>query len=61
MSKSIKLNSFHTDRDGISIKNVSVLGNNEVESFVCNKKGLSVELKNKPENRLPLCLKIELE
>lgn len=60
-SKSIMLKSFHTDRDGISIKKVSVLGSNEVESFVCNTKGLSVELKNKPENRLPLCLKIELE
>ena len=59
--KSIKINSLYTDRCGICIENVSVLGDNEVESFACNKDGLSIELKNDPTTDLPICIKIELE
>ena len=60
-SKSIKLTSFYTDRCGICIENVEILGDNEVESFVCDRNGLAVELKNEPANDLPQCIKITLE
>ena len=60
-SKSIKINSLYTDRCGICIENVTVLGNNKVESFVCNNNGLSIKLKNEPTTDLPICIKIELE
>ncbi|MGN0560067.1 MAG: alpha-L-fucosidase, partial [Candidatus Fimenecus sp.] len=60
-SKTVKINSLYTDRCGICIENVTVLGENEVDSFVCNKDGLSIELKNEPTTDLPICLKIELE
>ena len=59
-SQSIKLNSFYTDRCGICIDKVEVLGDNEVESFVCNREGLTVELKSAPKGDLPQCLKITL-
>ncbi|MGN1162146.1 MAG: hypothetical protein ACI4SX_07880, partial [Candidatus Fimenecus sp.] len=60
-SKTVKINSLYTDRCGICIENVTVLGDNEVDSFICNKDGLSIELKNEPTTDLPICLKIELE
>ena len=60
-SKKIQIHSLYTDRCGICVNNVSVLGNNKVRNFVCNKDGLSVELEKEPENDLPVCLKIELE
>lgn len=60
-SKTIKINSLYTDRCGICIENVTVLGDNEVEKFVCNKDGLTIELKNEPTTDLPICIKIEIE
>ncbi len=59
-SQSILIRSLHTDRCGTSVKNVTVLGSNDVERFANDRGGLSVTLKNKPEGDLPLCLKIEL-
>ena len=60
-SKTITLKSLHTDRCGTCVKNVTVLGENAVESFSCGNDGLTVRLKNEPQTELPLCLKIELE
>ena len=59
-AKEIHIHCLHTDRCGICIEKVSVLGGNQVESYVCGKDGLSVVLKHKPETNLPICLKIEL-
>ena len=60
-SKNIIINSLYTDRCGICIDNVTVLGDNEVENFVCDKNGLSIVMKEKPKTALPVCIKIELE
>ncbi|MBR3149810.1 MAG: alpha-L-fucosidase [Eubacterium sp.] len=60
-SKSITLTSFHTDRCGTCVENVEILGDNEVESFVCDREGLRIELKNAPTGDLPQCIKIVLE
>lgn len=60
-SKTVKINSLYTDRCGTCIENVSVLGNNKVKSFVCDKDGLLIELENEPGTDLPVCIKIELE
>lgn len=60
-SKTAKINSLHTDRCGICIKNVSSLTNDEIKSFTCDSNGLFIELNSKPEANLPICYKIELE
>ena len=60
-SKKIVIRSLHTDRCGVCVGNVTVLGENEVKSFKCDKDGLTVELENEPEGDLPQCLKIESE
>ena len=60
-SKTVKINSLYTDRCGTCIESVSVLGNNKVKSFVCDKDGLLIELENEPGTDLPVCIKIELE
>ena len=59
-AKEIFIHSLHTDRCGICIEKVTVLGGNQVESYTCGKDGLSVILKNAPETNLPICLKMEL-
>lgn len=60
-SKSIQIHSLYTDRCGICIENVSVLGEQEVKHFACNQDGLHIELKEEPQTDLPICIKIELE
>ncbi len=55
-----EIKSLHTDRCGVCVENVRVLGDNEVEHFSCGKDGLFVRLKNAPQGDLPLCLKITL-
>ena len=58
-SKEIKINSLYTDRCGICIEKVELLGG-EVEKFNCTNEGLSITLKEEPKNELPQCLKITL-
>ena len=60
-AQTVEIKSLHPDHCGTCVKNVSVLGENAVESFLCDDEGLSVRLKNAPADELPLCLKIELE
>lgn len=60
-SKEIKIKSLHTDRCGICIENIIVLGGNKVERFVCDSNGLAIVLRDEPKNDLPICLKLELE
>ena len=59
-SKTARILSLRTDRDGICIENVTVLGDNRVESFVCDREGLTIRLRNEPDTDLPVCYKIEL-
>ena len=59
-SQTIELLSLHADRCGTCVENVTVFGDNEVESFTNGEDKLVVRLKNEPRGDLPLCLKIEL-
>ena len=59
-SQTIEIKSLHTDRCGICIENISILGDNEVESCHCGTDGVTVQLKKAPDGNLPLCLKVEL-
>ncbi len=58
-SKEVKLTSFYTNKCGICIDNVELLGGN-VESFTCNADGLSITCKEEPKTNLPQCFKITL-
>lgn len=60
-SKDIRISSIYTDRCGTCVESVEILGDNEVESFVCNNQGLSVTLKNEPDAAFPQCIKIVLK
>ncbi len=51
---------LHTDRCGVCVKDVEVLGNNAVARFVCDHNGLYIELKNEPASAMPQCFKITL-
>ena len=57
-SQTIKINALHTDRCGVCVENIDVLGGNAVERFVCGKDGLTVTLRDAPADTLPQCLKI---
>jgi alpha-L-fucosidase len=60
-SKEILIKSFNTDRNGICVEDVQILGDNEIESFTCDRDGLAITLKNEPASDLPQCIKIVLE
>lgn len=55
--KSLKINGDHD----FLIGDVTVLGDNEIESVDRNGKGLCITLKSEPKDTLPICFKIEIE
>lgn len=59
-SINIKTLKIKGDHDFL-IDSVEVLGDNEIESVKRNKRGLTINLKSKPKNDLPLCFKIGIE
>ena len=59
-SKEVCLKSLYTNHCGITLENVEILGDNEVEEYVCNYDGLHIWLKDEPQGDLPQCFKITL-
>ncbi|MBQ6067446.1 MAG: alpha-L-fucosidase [Clostridia bacterium] len=59
-AKTALLTTFHTDRCGVCVKDVEILGDNAVERFACDNTGLHIELKNAPVSAMPQCFKLTL-
>lgn len=55
--KSLKIRGDHD----FLLGDISVLGDNEIESILRTKRGLQITLKNEPKTDLPICFKIEIE
>lgn len=55
------IESFHSDKCGCGVRNVTVLGDGIVKDFMMDGKGLHITLDKKSGSEFPVCYKIELE
>ena len=59
-AKTALVTTLHTDRCGVCVKDVEVLGSNAVERFSGGREGLRIELRDEPASAMPQCFKITL-